>query len=69
MATRNFTLSDFCAMPIHRNGAAAEIIVDYFEGDSQKPVRLLGFVADASLTDFEIAEQGYAYYQQLCDVL
>jgi hypothetical protein len=59
------TLSEFLESEVIRNNDKAEIIFDYFEG---KPVRLIGFVTDPNLSDFEILEQGYYYYLDLCCV-
>lgn len=61
------TLSDFMNKEVKRTGHLAEIIYEYYEGDKNKPVRLIGFVTDASKTDFEILEEGYHYYIELCE--
>lgn len=60
--TNNWTFSDFCQMDIRRTDNIAEIIVEYFEGDLSKPIRLIGFATDASKTDYEIAEEGWEYW-------
>jgi hypothetical protein len=59
---RTLTLSDMCQCDIRRTGDIAEIIVDTWKG---KPIRLMGFTADATLPDFEIYEQGFAYLKRL----
>ena len=61
------TLSDFLGKEVKRTGDIAEIVYDHYEGDKDKPVRLIGFVTDASKTDFEILEEGYHYYLNLCE--
>jgi hypothetical protein len=60
----DFDLSDFLNMPVVRRGGRATVVVDTFEG---KPVRLIGFAADAELGDMEIQELALAYYRALCD--
>lgn len=75
------TLSDFLQMSIRRTPSRkylkqldsfgwegeppaeiAEIIFDYID---ERPVRLMGFVADGSKSDFEIAEEGLAHWRVL----
>jgi len=59
-------LSEFISSTfVQRTGKIAEIIVDFFEGDPLKPIRLIGFQTDASYSDFEILEDGYYYYNEL----
>ncbi len=41
----------------------AEMIFDHDE--SGRPVRLMGFVTDGAQSDFEIAEEGLAYWKRL----
>lgn len=60
-------LSEFISSTfIRRVDNIAEIIIDYYEG---KPVRLIGFQADAQDTDFEIYESGYHYYKEFKRIL
>ena len=57
------TLSDFMDMPVRRTGDVAELLfgaVYVAETGETLPVRLLGFVEDAALPDFEIRERGFA---------
>lgn len=63
---RTLTLSDMCQCEIRRTGEVAEIIIDEWKG---KPVRLMGFVTDAGLSDFEIYEQGQMYLKRLIAAL
>jgi hypothetical protein len=66
MPNQPATLSDFMHMEVQRTGPDAEIIFDHILHEGElKPVRLIGFVADACLSDYDIREQGYAYYQDL----
>ena len=65
MDIQDMSLSDMCQCEIRRTGDAAEIIIDYYHGDPEKPVRLLGFVTQSSKSDFEIFEEGYLYYREL----
>lgn len=77
----SLSLSDFLQMPIRRTPSKkylkqldsfgwegeppseiAEIIFDHMDG---RPVRLIGFVADGSKSDFEIAEEGLAHWRVL----
>lgn len=62
---KNF--EQFCDLEITRTGETAEIIFDYFEGDRSRPVRLIGFATDAELSDFEILEAGFEYYDRLVE--
>lgn len=50
---------------IRRTKDIAEIIVDFHEGNSEKPIRLIGFSTESSKTDFEIFELGFHYYNDL----
>jgi hypothetical protein len=65
----DWTLSDFQEMQVVRYDDVARIIVDYWEGDGNKPVHLIGFYGDASLTDFEIREEGFNHYQKLMSAM
>jgi hypothetical protein len=56
------TFEEFQQKEIRRTGDIAEIIFDYF-GD--KPIRLIGFYCSSDLSDFEILEQGWDYYERL----
>lgn len=62
------SLSDLIGCKIIRHDGIAEIIIDTYIDDGThiedwgKPVRLIGFSADASLTDYEIYEEGWEYY-------
>ena len=56
-----FCWEDFLEMEVVR-GSCAEIIVDHYEG---KSVRLIGFTADLDLSDYEVLELGYEYYERL----
>lgn len=59
-------LSEFISNTlVRRTGDIAEIIVDYYEGDLNKPVRLIGFATEAARSDFDILEDGYYYYNEL----
>ena len=60
-------LSDFITKTeILRREMVAFIVCDYVDG---RPVRLIGFNADSSQSDFEIKERGYAYYTALLNIL
>lgn len=50
---------------IKRDGEIAEIIYDYFEGDLNKPVRLIGFSSESMKNDYEIYEEGFMHYKNL----
>ena len=54
------TFEEFCTKEVVRTGESAEIIFDYYEG---RPIRLVNF--NAELSDFEILEEGFDYYQRL----
>lgn len=59
-------LSEFMSnIEIKRNNGIAEIIIDYFNNDKNKPIRLIGFSTNPNNSDYEIAEEGYHYYQSL----
>jgi len=59
MVGNNLTLSDFLNMEIIRTRNEATIIFDYYKGH---PISLIGFMTNSSLSNFEIAEEGYHYY-------
>ena len=62
---KTLTLSDFVNMGIIRTNDKAEIIFDYFQGDPNDPVRLMGFQDDAWKSNFEISENGFYFWQEL----
>ena len=45
----------------------AEMIFDH--DDDGRPVRLMGFVTDGAKSDFDIAEEGLAYWKRLYNKL
>jgi hypothetical protein len=62
---KQMTLTEFMYKTIVRKGDTAELIFDNFEGNPNKPVRLIGFSCPSYLSDFEIRELGYMYFQDL----
>jgi len=66
MVNNPFCWNDFLQMEVVRRNDVAEIIVDYHES---KPVRLIGFTADLELSDYEVMELGYEYYERLVQFL
>lgn len=72
-----FSWEKFQYFEIVRTKGIAEIIIARFQArpDSEmckyngRPVRLLGFTTDATLTDYEILEDGFAYCQELLDCI
>lgn len=59
----NATLSDFCNLPIgYRDNGMATVVVEMKDG---KYRGLAGFSADPMLTDFEIAELAYSYWDSI----
>lgn len=59
---KELKFSDFLGYEVLRDNGVAELIVDYV-GD--KPVRLIGFYRDLSLSDIRVREEAYYYYQEL----
>lgn len=66
---KSVDLSEVCSRDIKRTGEIAEVIWAYYDDDPAKPVRLMGFIADSSLSDFEIYELALAYYNNLVDAV
>lgn len=63
------TREEFFETEIRRTGDIAEIIVEYYEGDKDKPIRLIGFHTDSSMLDIDILIEGYSYYLELLGTL
>lgn len=61
------TLSDFCYKTVIRKNDKAELIFGNYNDDETKPVRLMGFSCPAYLSDFEVQERGFMYFQDMID--
>lgn len=63
------SLSDFISrteIAIDQTGKAC-IVIDYYQGDENKPVRLAYFNTAPELSDFEIWEEGWSYFNRLIE--
>lgn len=65
MVDRNFTREEFNQLGVTRLSGEAEIVVGRDGPFGEHPIVLWRFSAPAELTDFEVLEKGWDYYEAL----
>lgn len=59
------TLTDFMRLPVIRYEDYATVVLAYYKGKKEFPVRLVGFRGNVKGTDFQIREHAFHYWSEL----